>query len=400
MKFRLLVLLQMLALNCLGQSPARQAVAWYEKGELEFNKGDYSRAIISLTNCLQLNPAYYEAYTIRASARERTGDLKGAITDLSIYLARFPYSKEALLSRAVARYRDTQYDIAIPDFLQVLHLPDTGQTNTIYYRETSGEAGITGITSLQSGMRDQIHYYLALCNTELERYDSALMHIDSALAIQGKVADYHSQKGLIYMRDNENENARQSFEAALAIDPAHAIARHNLNLIAQPDDPAEAEQQLTLAIENNPDRYFTYEERAYHRLEQGNLQGALADYNRAIELKSDAPDMYINRGLVKDRLGDLQGAINDFTLAIRLNDRYEKPWFCRANVLTKQGKLTQAVDDYTVAISNYPSYGAAYYNRAVALQAAGKHAEACSDVRMAESMGVTDGGKLRRAVCK
>jgi hypothetical protein len=44
---------------------------------------------------------------------------------------------------------------------------------------------------------------------------------------------------------------------------------------------------------------------------EGDLGGALNDFNKAIELKPDA-DGYINRGVVKLAKADLDGAIADF----------------------------------------------------------------------------------------
>jgi Tfp pilus assembly protein PilF len=48
----------------------------------------------------------------------------------------------------------------------------------------------------------------------------------------------------------------------------------------------------------------------------GDKQGALADYNQAIQLKPDYTLAYVNRGVVRSTLGDRQGAIADLDRAI------------------------------------------------------------------------------------
>jgi len=53
-------------------------------------------------------------------------------------------------------------------------------------------------------------------------------------------------------------------------------------------------------------------------LPKRDLEGALADCNRAIELKPDFAVAYNNRGMVKQVKGDLDGALEDYNKALNL----------------------------------------------------------------------------------
>jgi tetratricopeptide (TPR) repeat protein len=62
---------------------------------------------------------------------------------------------------------------------------------------------------------------------------------------------------------------------------------------------------------------------ALQKQAKGDLDGAIAGYTKAIELKSDNALAYYSRGTAKHLKGDLDGAIADYTKAIELEPAYE-----------------------------------------------------------------------------
>jgi Flp pilus assembly protein TadD len=60
---------------------AASAKAWYTKGVEFACQGNYTEAIESLDQALQLNPDDADAYGHRCVARHRLGDHQGAIAD-------------------------------------------------------------------------------------------------------------------------------------------------------------------------------------------------------------------------------------------------------------------------------------------------------------------------------
>ena len=60
------------------------------------------------------------------------------------------------------------------------------------------------------------------------------------------------------------------------------------------------------------------------RFGKGDLEGALADCNSAIEISPKSFQPYIYRGYVKSKMGDKSGAKADFSKAIELHPQAQK----------------------------------------------------------------------------
>jgi serine/threonine protein kinase len=91
-----------------------------------------------------------------------------------------------------------------------------------------------------------------------------------------------------------------------------------------------------------------YDKLAKQKSDLGDHPGALADYDRAIELNPKSAITYYNRGLLKHKkLDDYQGALADYNQAIKLNSKSAITYYNRG--LLKHKKL----GDYQGALADY-----------------------------------------------
>jgi tetratricopeptide (TPR) repeat protein len=107
----------------------------------------------------------------------------------------------------------------------------------------------------------------------------------------------------------------------------------------------------------------------YLKMHKGDLDGAIADFTKAIELHP-SPNAYRARGNAKQAKGDLDGAIADFAKEIELHPS-PNAYRARGNARRAKGDLDGAIADFTTALQGYPGFVDAYHDRGDARQAKG-----------------------------
>ncbi len=115
---------------------------------------------------------------------------------------------------------------------------------------------------------------------------------------------------------------------------------------------------------------------------QGDLKGALSEFDRAVRLAPDSALAWYNRGLVRRDLKNCRAALADFSRALELQPDF-------FNALYQRGNCRQALAQYTQALADYSQAAAlpgridarflAYYARADALRRLGRLEEADAD---------------------
>ena len=135
---------------------------------------------------------------------------------------------------------------------------------------------------------------------------------------------------------------------------------------------------------NESDEDFV--KRGIEKGKNGDLDGAIADFNRAIKAdpKNDAP--YYNRAQAKWLKKDAAGAVADYTKAIELGSANPAAYNNRGNARSENNDRDGAIADYTHAIELKPDYARAYYNRAVTKEAKGDKTGAETDFKMARKL--------------
>src|SRR5262249_42091458 len=154
----------------------------------------------------------------------------------------------------------------------------------------------------------------------------------------------------------------------------------------------------TLAQNKSPRANSTEDffKRGVARYQQGDLEGAMRDFDRSIEIAAslspgssasdhigvivpEAAVLYYNRGVTRYDLHDWDGAIADFDEALMRNPRHVMAWIKRGNTRMNKGDWDEAISDFNQAIWLDPRSTLAWNNRGLAWQNKGKLDAALSD---------------------
>ena len=97
-------------------------------------------------------------------------------------------------------------------------------------------------------------------------------------------------------------------------------------------------------------------------------------------------EAYYNRGNVYDEKSQLDQAISDFTKALEINPRYAEAYNNRGLAYDEKGQLDQAFSDFNKALEINPRYAVAYYNRGIAYYFKREYEKSWKDVGKAQSL--------------
>lgn len=122
-----------------------------------------------------------------------------------------------------------------------------------------------------------------------------------------------------------------------------------------------------------------YDDRGTTNVTYGDLDAAIKNFSRAIQLNTNDAVAYEYRGGCYALKGDLDKAIEDFNQAIVLNPTNAITYFNRGTAYRAKGDWDKALSDLTVSLKLNPTNAKAYESRAGAYWAKGEVENEISD---------------------
>ncbi len=129
-----------------------------------------------------------------------------------------------------------------------------------------------------------------------------------------------------------------------------------------------------------------YLNRSLIQKEKGNVQAALQDVNRAIQLHGNDAVAFCNRGVIYEKMHDSDRALDDYNKAIALNPDYAPVYYNRGSAYASMEIFDRAIMDYSKAISLHPNFTLSFYNRGIAFKMIGRGDLSIEDLSHAISL--------------
>jgi tetratricopeptide (TPR) repeat protein len=161
---------------------------------------------------------------------------------------------------------------------------------------------------------------LASVYQKKKQWDSSLVYFNQVLAIDP--LDYVSlfDRGISNSHLKDFSAAQKDIEKAMQIDTASKyIGYNNLGffLDLEKKEYQKALESFSKSIALAPDFAYAYCNRAYAKLQLGDIKGAYADIHRSISLDPENTYAYKNLGLIRLRDNKTKEAYKSFAKAIR-----------------------------------------------------------------------------------
>lgn len=104
-----------------------------------------------------------------------------------------------------------------------------------------------------------------------------------------------------------------------------------------------------------PPDFSFYQKRADTSLAKGDVDSALTDYNKAVEMKGDEPNLYVSRGKAHFGKKSYDLSVKDYDKAIELAPKTAVAFLNRGASHEKLGDRDKALADYKKAVDLEPS---------------------------------------------
>ncbi|WP_341527618.1 tetratricopeptide repeat protein [Nostoc sp. UHCC 0302] len=225
---------------------------------------------------------------------------------------------------------------------------DAQVTTPIGFLAPAEEDSITNLGELRWGYEEKNYQTTTSANlvnpireTTDETWDKALVNLEPNVA-------YALDE--LWVRLDQSANLVQQLASNLAIKTSNV--------------PSIIERQSNQSNPIAADQACFYQ--GLQQAKTGDLLGAIASYEKAIELKPNFWEYWFNRGLTLFHLERFTEALASYETAIELKPDFYKAWCNRGGTLGELGNFEEAIASFEKAIEIKPDYYEAWASRGFA----------------------------------
>ncbi len=376
-----------------------------QQAEQQIRDGQFGTAAQTLSNLIERNPKNSLAYVLRGQSNAERHNDADAAADFSTAVALEPQNAERLSARGFFRLSKGNTVDALADFNLAIKLDPTNaraRNNRGMANMSCGEAK-QAIEDFDVCVNLDPNFLAAYVNrsfayAKLDRRKDALADLDKALELDPNVAGTYDNRGSMLLAAQEPQKALADFTRAIQLDPANAnyyvrrrAALTKLERFAEAQLDAIKIEHLTQlsslneAVFRDRGSAQPYIDRGIYFLGENQIENALANFTKALELKPKNASALTQRSRAWLRHGDVEKAIDDATAALAIDPR-EETYGVRGDAYRKLKAYEKAIGDYDAAQRIDQDVAETWTLYAQSLQQAGRGREANDALRHAADL--------------
>ncbi len=147
----------------------------------------------------------------------------------------------------------------------------------------------------------------------------------------------------------------------------------------------------TKAIEMAPGKANLYNSRGRTYFESDQTQLAIKDYTEGIKMDPELGELYVNRGAALAKSGDYNAALVDLNMGEKLDPEFTNTYLNRSLVYSVTEQYDKAIEDHNKYLKYNPYNANIWYERAITKRRVGRHDEAMPDFNQAIKLNPNEG---------
>ena len=232
----------------------------------------------------------------------------------------------------------------------------------------------------------EIHSNLVRAFDLLKKNDfiNAKVIYENILSVDKKNFDALFFLAVILINFKNYKKAKDLLEQVVLIKPNFADAYNNIGICLEKlNDLDGAIKNYNLAINNRPNFAEAHNNIGVVFQKLRNFDQAILQYKKAITYKNLYLDAYVNLANLFKETKQFEEAIKNYDLAINLNPKLAEVYNNKGNALKEIRKFEEAIKNYDLAINLNPKLAEVYNNKGNALKEIRKFEEAIKNYDLA-----------------
>ena len=204
---------------------------------------------------------------------------------------------------------------------------------------------------------------IGACLRASNEIDESLLYLDKAILLNPNYAEALINRGLIKLTQHDKSGALLDLETAHKLKPhAKQIWDLIVSLNVEFKQFDKAASLLIKMVEADPRNENRFAGLAFCNQSLGDLETAIDNYKKALKIKPDYAEVYVNMGSALMGRGDLEAALDSYKQAIKIKPNYAEAYNNMGIALESKGDQEAAIDSYKQALKIKPDFKDAFSN--------------------------------------